>query len=70
MKLGYTKTIAVGNGNNDILMLKKAVVGICINGLDGTTPECVSNSNIVINDVKNIANLLENENLILSILQK
>lgn len=70
MKLGYTKTIAVGNGNNDILMLKKAVVGICINGLDGTTPECVSNSNIVINDVKNIVNLLENENLILSILQK
>ncbi len=70
MKLGYTNTIAVGNGNNDILMLKKAVVGICISGLDGTTPECISNANIVINDIKKIAYLLENQDLIFSILRK
>jgi len=70
MKLGYASTIAIGNGNNDKSMLKKAVVGIAVIGRDGATPDAINSADIVISNIKNIIPLLKNRDLIFSVLRK
>ncbi|HFD05280.1 MAG TPA: HAD family hydrolase [Firmicutes bacterium] len=70
MKLGYASTIAIGNGNNDKSMLKKAVVGIAVIGRDGATPDAINSADIVIGNIKNIIPLLKNRDLIFSVLRK
>jgi len=70
MKLGYASTIAIGNGNNDKSMLKKAVIGICVIGPDGASFNAISSADIIVNDIKKVISLLSDGSLIFSVLRK
>jgi soluble P-type ATPase len=48
LKLNKDETIAVGNGNNDALMLKNAVIGITVLGEEGATVKSILNSDVVV----------------------
>ena len=54
--LDPTKTVAVGNGNNDHLILKEAALGIAVLGDEGLSVSAMKNSDIV---VKNISDALD-----------
>jgi len=55
-KLGKEKCAAIGNGNNDGLMLKEAALGIAIIGDEGAFTSTVLSSDIV---CRNIAHAME-----------
>ena len=70
LKLGKETTVAIGNGNNDSLMLKNAALGIVIIGKEGATvnsilfadvafPDPISAINFLLDDKKIIATLRE-----------
>lgn len=48
IKLNKDNTIVVGNGNNDSLMLKNAVIGITVLGEEGATVKSILNSDVVV----------------------
>ena len=57
-KLGSRSTVCIGNGRNDRLMLKEAVLGIAVIQKEGTSPETLLNANIVIPDIRAALELL------------
>jgi len=54
--LDPTKTVAIGNGNNDHLILKEAALGIAVLGDEGLSVAAMKNADIV---VKNISDALD-----------
>jgi len=50
-ELGPEKTIAVGNGYNDHLMVKEAILGIAVIGREGAAKETIENADLVVTDV-------------------
>jgi soluble P-type ATPase len=49
-EIGPEKTIAVGNGYNDHLMLKEALLGIAVIGPEGASKEAILNADVVVTD--------------------
>ncbi len=49
--IGANRTVAIGNGYNDHLMVKEAALGLCIIGREGTSAETVKRSDVVFQDV-------------------
>jgi len=54
--LDPTRTVAIGNGNNDHLILKEAALGIAVLGEEGMSVSSMKNADIV---VKNISDALD-----------
>lgn len=54
--LPVEKTVVVGNGNNDKLILKEAALGIAVLGEEGLSISAIRNADIV---VKNISDALD-----------
>jgi len=54
--LDPTSTVAIGNGNNDQLILKEAALGIAVLGDEGISVSAMRNADIV---VKNISDALD-----------
>ena len=54
--LDPTRTVAIGNGSNDHLILKEAALGIAVLGDEGMSVSAMKNSDIV---VKNISDALD-----------
>ena len=54
--LDTTRTVAIGNGSNDHLILKKAVLGIAILGDEGLSASAMKNADVI---VKNISDALD-----------
>jgi soluble P-type ATPase len=54
--LDLERTIAVGNGNNDQLILKEASLGIAVLGEEGLSASVIKNADIV---VKNVSDALD-----------
>jgi soluble P-type ATPase len=50
------KTVAIGNGNNDQLILKEAVLGIAVLGDEGLSVSAMKNADVI---VKNISDALD-----------
>lgn len=69
-KLDSNKTIAVGNGNNDELMLKESVIGVCILGEEGLAKKALLASDIVLKDIKDFFGLIGNTGRIIATLRK
>ncbi len=61
-KLGRDVTAAIGNGNNDGLMLKGSAVGICIMGKEGCSKRAMDGADIVMGDITSALELLKNPN--------
>lgn len=58
MNLGVEKTVAVGNGSNDRLMLKESAIGICVVGAEGASLPAVLAADIVCTDICDALDLL------------
>ncbi|MHA1488939.1 MAG: HAD family hydrolase [Promethearchaeota archaeon] len=69
IKLGKEVTVAIGNGNNDALMLKNAILGIAILGSEGASTRSILNSDVVFTDVINAIEFLLDEKTMISTLR-
>ena len=56
--LGTEKTVAVGNGRNDRLMLKDAALGIVVIQTEGTAVEALSAADLVVPGILEALDLL------------
>jgi soluble P-type ATPase len=56
--LDPTRTVAIGNGNNDRLVLKEAALGIAVLGQEGTAASAVKAADIVARDILSALDLL------------
>jgi len=54
--LDPTRTVAIGNGNNDQLVLKEAALGIAVLGDEGLSVSAMKHADII---VKNISDVLD-----------
>lgn len=49
--IGANRTVAIGNGYNDHLMVKAAALGLCIIGREGASAETMKRSDVVFQNV-------------------
>ncbi len=59
--LGAEHVVAVGNGVNDSLMLKKVALGIAVIGPEGTALKAIKEADIVVNNIHDALGLLSNK---------
>jgi P-type E1-E2 ATPase len=57
-RLGADTVVAVGNGANDALMLKRAALGIGIIGPEGAAVQTLQNADVVVLDIRSALELL------------
>jgi soluble P-type ATPase len=53
----FEKTVAIGNGNNDQLILKEAALGIAVLGDEGMSVSALKDADIVVKDISNALDL-------------
>lgn len=68
-KLGKKETIVVGNGNNDSLMIKNAILGIVIIGAEGAATKSLLNSDLVFTDPNDVLDFLMDDKAIIGTLR-
>lgn len=59
-ELGIDKTVCVGNGRNDALMLKSAALGIAVLQAEGMAVELLEAADVICPDIQAALNLLAN----------
>jgi soluble P-type ATPase len=57
-EIGAEKTIAVGNGYNDHLMVQEAALGIAVIGREGAARETIANADVVVNEMVDALDLM------------
>jgi len=57
-RIGAEKTIAVGNGYNDHLMVKEAVLGIAVIGREGAARETIGSADVVVTEITDALDLI------------
>lgn len=57
-KLGVSQTVALGNGANDALMLRKACLGICVMHGEGTSLQALLASDLLVRSAEEALDLL------------
>ncbi|MBC8275909.1 MAG: HAD hydrolase family protein [Chloroflexi bacterium] len=57
-QLGNENTICIGNGSNDVSMLKESALGICVVGREGLSFEAIMNSDLMVPDINDALDLL------------
>jgi len=55
--LDLERTVAVGNGNNDQMILKEAGLGIAVLGEEGLSVSVIKNADIVVKDISDALDL-------------
>ena len=58
--LGKEKTVTVGNGTNDTLMLKEAALGIMVLGPEGASGSALAAADVVVTDINHGLDMLLN----------
>jgi P-type E1-E2 ATPase len=58
LKKGKHRTACVGNGANDVSMLRESAIGICVIGQEGASAEAVMASDVVVPTVSDALDLL------------
>ena len=69
-RLGEETTVAIGNGRNDVSMLKEAALGICVIGVEGAATEAVISSDVVITSISAALDLLLNTDRLVATLRR
>ena len=69
-RLGEETTVAIGNGCNDVAMLKRAALGICVVGQEGAATEALMSSDIVVAGICAALDLLVNTDRLVATLRK
>ncbi len=69
IRLGKNVTVAVGNGNNDALMLKNSVIGIIIIGNEGASIKSIMNSDVALPSPLSALNFLLDEKIMIATLR-
>ena len=64
------KGIAIGNGQNDIEMLRLAALGITVAGAEGCSAKLIAVSDILVSDIIHALDLLKNPLRIKATLRK
>jgi len=59
-KIGCEKTVSMGNGANDRLMLKASALGVAIVSKEGAAFETLSSADVVCTDIRSALSLLSN----------
>lgn len=57
-RLGAEQTVAVGNGANDVLILKESAVGICVLGQEGASAAAALAADVLVHDIRDALDLL------------
>ena len=55
--LDPTRTVAIGNGNNDHLILKEAALGIAVLGDEGMSASAMKNADIIVKSISDALDL-------------
>ncbi len=58
LKKSKNKTVSIGNGCNDVSMLKESAIGICIVGGEGASAEAMMASDLVVATINDALDLL------------
>lgn len=69
-KLGKNETIAIGNGNNDSLMINNALLGITIIGSEGATKKTILNSDLIFTNPIDVLDFLMDDKAIIGTLRR
>ena len=69
LKLGKEKTVAIGNGNNDHMMIKNAIIGIAILGKEGLASKTLMNSDLAFFNCIDAIHFLMDEKKVLATLR-
>lgn len=48
LEKGKNRTVCIGNGRNDVSMLRESAIGICVVGREGASPEAMVASDLVV----------------------
>jgi P-type E1-E2 ATPase len=69
-ELGPANTVAVGNGANDVLMLRTAALGIVVCGPEGAAVEALEAADIVVTEINAALDLLLNPKRLVATLRR
>jgi P-type E1-E2 ATPase len=69
-RLGADRVVAIGQGANDVGMLKAARLGICVFSSEGVAVETLLTADLVVPDINSALDLLEKPLRIVSSLRK
>jgi len=50
-QLGANRTVAIGNGRDDVLMIEEAALGICVISREGTAAETIQKADAVVSNI-------------------
>ncbi len=69
-KLGCKNVIAVGNGNNDALMLKKAELAIAVIGPEGTASRAIMEADLISREINDVLAIISKPQRLKATLRK
>ena len=69
-KIGREKTAAIGNGCNDVLMLREAALGICVIGSEGAAVEAIRASKALFLNICDALDIFLKRNRMIATLRK
>ncbi|UCH07721.1 MAG: HAD hydrolase family protein [Deltaproteobacteria bacterium] len=58
LEKGKEHTVSIGNGCNDVSMLRESAIGICVLGREGASPEALMASDVVVPTINDALDLL------------
>jgi len=70
LQQGKNNTISIGNGCNDVSMLRESAIGICIVGREGASAEAMMASDLVVPTINDALDLLLNPNRLRATLRR
>jgi soluble P-type ATPase len=68
--IGPSKVVAIGNGRNDVEMMRLAALAICVLGPEGCASELISTSDILVSGINSALDLLKHPLRIKATLRK
>lgn len=69
-ELGRETAVCIGNGSNDVSMLKESVMGICVLGREGASVEAIMSSDLVVPEINDALEMLLNTDRLIATLRR